>query len=94
LLLECPHPQNFRKCRSFSKLDLFIPKIRVYSNFLKKSSYAEAPGSERVGHGGLEEFAPYLIRGHPDVVRTEVGNHLKNWVPVFTGNPGFRLSPE
>ena len=36
---------------------------------------------------------PDLIR-HPDVVPTKVGNHLKDWVPVFTGNPGFRLSPE
>jgi hypothetical protein len=33
---------------------------------------------------------PDLIR-HPDVVPTKVGNHLKDWVPVFTGNPGFRL---
>jgi len=40
---------------------------------------------------GLEEPAPHLIRGHPDVVPTKVGNHLKDWVPVFTGNPGFRL---
>jgi len=39
--------------------------------------------------------------GHPDVVPTEVGNHVKDWIPVFTGNPGFRslrleteLSPE
>jgi hypothetical protein len=32
-----------------------------------------------------------LIRGHPDVVPTKVGNHLKDWAPVFTGNPGFRL---
>jgi hypothetical protein len=30
----------------------------------------------------------------PDVVPTEVGSHLKDWIPVFTGNPGFRLSPE
>ena len=45
-------------------------------------------------HAGPEEPAPYLIRGHPDVVPTKVGNHLKDWVPVFTGNPGFRLSPE
>ena len=35
---------------------------------------------------------PDLIR-HPDVVPTKVGNHRKDWVPVFTGNPGFRLSP-
>ena len=42
-------------------------------------------------HAGLEEPAPYLIRGHPDVVPTKVGNHLKDWVPVFTGNPGFPL---
>jgi hypothetical protein len=21
----------------------------------------------------------------------KVGNHIKDWVPVFTGNPGFRL---
>jgi len=33
---------------------------------------------------------PDLIR-HPDVVPTKVGSHLKGWVPVFTGNPGFRL---
>jgi len=33
---------------------------------------------------------PDLIR-HPDVVPTKVGNHFKDWVPVFTGNPGFRL---
>jgi hypothetical protein len=32
-----------------------------------------------------------LIRGHPDFVPTKVGNHLKVWVPVFTGNPEFRL---
>jgi hypothetical protein len=44
-------------------------------------------------HAGLEEPAPYLMRGHPDVVPTKVGNHLKHWIPVFTGNPGFRLSP-
>jgi len=41
-------------------------------------------------HAGLEEPAPSLIRGHPDVVPTTVGNHLKYWTPVFTGNPGFR----
>ena len=45
-------------------------------------------------HAGPEDPAPYLIRGHPDVVPTKVGNHLTDWVPVFTGNPGFRLSPE
>ena len=33
---------------------------------------------------------PDLIR-HPDVVPTKVGNHLKGWLPVFTGNTGFRL---
>ena len=33
---------------------------------------------------------PDLIR-HPDVVPTKVGSHIKDWVPVFTGNPGFRL---
>ena len=26
-----------------------------------------------------------LIRGHPDVVPTEGVNHLKDWIPVFTG---------
>src|SRR4030042_4144215 len=35
--------------------------------------------------------APYLIRGHPDAVPTKVGNLFKEWIPVFTGNPGFRL---
>jgi hypothetical protein len=33
---------------------------------------------------------PDMIR-HPDVVPTKVGNHFKDWVPVFTGKPGFRL---
>jgi len=33
---------------------------------------------------------PNLTR-HPEAVPTKVGNHLKDWVPVFTGNPGFRL---
>jgi hypothetical protein len=33
---------------------------------------------------------PDLIR-HPEVVPMKVGNHIKDWVPVFTGNPGFRL---
>ncbi len=33
---------------------------------------------------------PDLIR-HPDIVPTKVGNHFKDWIPVFTGNPGFRL---
>jgi len=33
---------------------------------------------------------PDLIR-HPDIVPTKVGSHEKDWVPVFTGNPGFRL---
>jgi hypothetical protein len=45
-------------------------------------------------HAGPEEPARILIRGHPDVVPTKVGNHFKYWIPVFTGNPGFRLSPE
>jgi hypothetical protein len=27
---------------------------------------------------------PDSIR-HPDIVPTKVGNHLKDWVPVFTG---------
>jgi hypothetical protein len=39
----------------------------------------------------LRSLPRTLIRGHPDVVPTKVGNHLKDWVPVFTGNPGFRL---
>jgi len=39
----------------------------------------------------LRSLPPILIRGHPDVVPTKVGNPLKDWVPVFTGNPKFRL---
>jgi hypothetical protein len=31
------------------------------------------------------------IRGHPGVVPTKDGNHLKEWVLVFTGDRGFRL---
>ena len=53
-------------------------------------------------HAGLEEPAPYADTGAsrrcPDEPRigsgAGVGNHLKDWLPVFTGNPGFRLSPE
>jgi len=40
-------------------------------------------------HAGLEEPAPYLLRGHPDVVPMKVGNHLEDLIPVFTENPGF-----
>ena len=29
----------------------------------------------------------------PDVVPTKVGNHIKDWIPVFTGIPGFRRLP-
>ena len=44
---------------------------------------------------------PDMIR-HPDVVPTKVGNHIKDWVPVFSRNPvssdnyentGHRFSP-
>ena len=47
-------------------------------------------------HAELARSAKRLrgVIRHPDVVPTKVGNHLKDWVPVFTGNPGFRLSPE
>jgi hypothetical protein len=31
---------------------------------------------------------PDLIR-HPDIVPTKDGNYFKDWIPVFTGNPGF-----
>jgi len=33
---------------------------------------------------------PDLIR-HPDIVPMKVGNQLIDWIPVSTGNPGFRL---
>jgi|GEM_PF-4594301 len=33
---------------------------------------------------------PDLTRNLDDVP-TKVGNHLKDWIPVCTGNPGFRL---
>jgi hypothetical protein len=33
---------------------------------------------------------PDLIR-YPDVVPTKVGNYHEDWIPVLTGNPGFRL---
>ncbi len=41
-------------------------------------------------HAGPDPCLP-VGRRHPDVVPTKVGNHVKDWVPVFTGNPGFRL---
>ena len=31
---------------------------------------------------------------NPGVVPTKVGNHLKDWIPVSTGNPGFLLAQE
>ena len=40
----------------------------------------------------LFERHPGESRG-PDVVPTKVGNHIKDWIPVFTGNPGFRRLP-
>jgi hypothetical protein len=36
-------------------------------------------------HAELEEPAPYLIRGPPNVVPAKVGNPLKNWIPAFAG---------
>ena len=49
--------------------------------------------SEMIYLGSVHKLSysvmPDLIR-HPDVVATKVVNHLKDWVPVFTGNPGFR----
>ena len=42
-------------------------------------------------HAGREESGPTLIRGHPEVVPTKVGNHFRDWIPVFAGNTGFRL---
>jgi hypothetical protein len=47
----------------------------------------------------FDELVKSLLKRHPgesrgpDVVPTKVGNHLKDWIPVFTGDPGFRLSP-
>jgi len=48
------------------------------------------PNSSFDRHAGPEEPAPYLIRGHPDIVSTKVGNCVKHWIPAFA--PG--LSPE
>jgi len=44
-----------------------------------------------VCHTGLGGLPRVLIRGHPDLVPTKVGDHFKGWGPVFTGNPEFRL---
>jgi hypothetical protein len=52
--------------------------IKPKKDDLVKSLFGRLPGESR----------------GPDVVPTKVGNHLKDWIPVFTGNPGFRLSPE
>jgi hypothetical protein len=35
-----------------------------------------------------------IVKSPETVTPAKAGNHLKNWIPVFTGNPGFRLSPE
>ncbi len=32
--------------------------------------------------------------GVQDFIPTKIGTHLKDWIPVFTGIPGFRVSPE
>jgi hypothetical protein len=51
-------------------------------------------------HAKNDELVKGLLGRHPgesrgpEVVPTKVGSHLKDWIPVFTGNPGFRLSPE
>jgi hypothetical protein len=48
----------------------------------------------------IDGLVKSLLKRHPgesrgpDDVPTKVGNHLKDWIPVFTGKPGFRLSPE
>jgi hypothetical protein len=42
---------------------------------MKKSDCIRLPGENR----------------GPDVVPTKVGNQFKDWLPVSTGNPGFRL---
>jgi hypothetical protein len=48
----------------------------------------------------LDDLVKNLLGRHPGesrgpgVVPTRVGNHFKDWIPVFTGNPGFPLSPE
>ena len=53
-----------------------IPLVSQYSNIddLVKSLFKRHPGESR----------------GPDVVPTKVGNHFKDWIPVFIGNPGFR----
>jgi len=48
----------------------------------------------------FDDFVKSILKRHPgesrgpDVVPTKVVTHLKDWIPVFTGNPGFRPSPE
>jgi hypothetical protein len=32
-----------------------------------------------------------IVKSPETVTPAKAGNHLKNWIPVFTGNPGFRL---
>jgi hypothetical protein len=77
-------------CYEKAKLySLFPGKDRLrhyYTDSVHKCTFSVMPD--------LRSLPRTLIRGHPDVVPTKVGNHLKDWVPVFTGNPGFRLSPE
>ena len=58
----------------------------------------ETPDSGEIA-SKFDDLAKSLLKRHPgesrgpDLVPTKVGNHLKDWIPVFTGNPGFRLSP-
>jgi hypothetical protein len=57
-------------------------------------------GNEILGINNMDHFVENPLKGHPseslgpDVFPTKVGDHLKNWIPVFTENPGFRLPPE
>jgi hypothetical protein len=46
--------------------------------------------------GDHDDLVRSLLKRHPgesrgpEVIPTKVANHLKDWIPVFTGNPGFR----
>jgi len=49
---------------------------------------------ELTGYGKTPILRPSGASRTPGVVPTKVGNHFKDWVTVFTENPGFRLPPE
>ena len=73
-------------------LDIGVYSLCAEEDF-QRADEVNVDFSQGLSNKNRQPVMPDLIR-HPGVVPTKVGNRLKYWIPVFTGNPGFRLSPE